>query len=163
MNIVVETNVAIAANGRNTHASLACQYACVEFLEKLTDVKSRDAILLDDGELILEEYKRHLNYRGQPGVGDVFFKYLHNHMYSGNRIKLILVTPNNIETQGFDELPENSLDKSDRKFLAVALVGKGILFNAMDTDWQEQAAFIRNLGGTVEQLCPEHGCAEQST
>lgn len=158
MNVVVETNVAIAANGRDTHAGLACQYACVDLLEKLTRLKSKYTILLDDCELIVDEYKRHLNYRGQPGIGDAFFKYLHDHKYSGDRVALIRVTQNDDDRRGFDELPENTFDKSDRKFLAVAVVGNGTVFNAMDPDWHEHKNFIAGLGVIVEQLCPEHGC-----
>ena len=158
MNVVVETNVAIAANGRDTHASVVCQYECVNFLEKLTASKSKDVVLVDDKELILDEYKRHLNYRGQPGVGDIFFKYLHDNMYSNKKIRKISITPNDDDSRGFNELPENTIDKSDRKFLAVALVGNGVLCNAMDTDWHEKADFVNDLGVTVSQLCPEHGC-----
>lgn len=158
MNVVVETNVAIAANGRNTHAELSCQFACVEFLEKLASSKSRDTVLLDNRDLLFTEYKRHLNHRGQPGVGDAFFKYLHDNAYSGSRISLISITPNDIECQGFDELPINQIDKSDRKFLAVALVGSGEIFNALDNDWHEQKQFVNALGVVVNQLCPEHGC-----
>ena len=76
MKAVVDTNVAIAANGRNTHASLACQLACIEFLEKLVSAKYRTAIILDDLDLIISEYSGYLNYKGQPGVGDMFFKYI---------------------------------------------------------------------------------------
>lgn len=159
MNVVIDTNVAIAANGRETHASLACQYACIEFLERLADSKSRDVALLDNGELILDEYKRHLKFHGQPGVGDLFFKHLHDNAHSFGNVRLIQVTPNDIEGRGFNELPANSLDKSDRKFLVVALIGNGTLINALDTDWHEQIEFIRGLGVRIEQLCPEHGCA----
>ena len=158
MKVVVETNVTIAANGRNTHASLACQYNCVEFLEKLVSTQSRDQVLLDDRGLILNEYKRYLNYRGQPGTGDIFFKVLHDNMHWGNRVKQISVTPVTDEDKGFGELPVNQVDKSDRKFLAVACVGKGHVINAVDTDWHEQAAFITGLCVSVKQLCPEHGC-----
>lgn len=159
MNLVIDTNVAIAANGRETHASLACQFACIELLERLANSKSKDIVLLDSCELILDEYKRHLNFRGQPGVGDLFYKHLHDNAHSFGSVRLIRVTPNEIENQGFNELPANSLDKSDRKFLVVALIGNGTLFNALDTDWHEQVEFISGLGVSIEQLCPEHGCA----
>jgi len=160
MKVVVETNVSIAANGRDTHASLACQFTCVEFLEKLVSSQSRDQVLLDEQGLIFDEYKRHLNYKGQPGVGDMFFKYLHDHMYLDGKVRLVAITPLADEARGFAELPANPVDKSDRKFLVTALVGKGRVFNALDTDWHEQAAFIAALGVKVKQICPEHGCPE---
>lgn len=158
MKVVVETNVCIAANGRNTHASMKCQIASVDCLEKLVSARSRDQVLLDEQGLIFDEYKRHLNFNGQPGVGDVFFKHLHDHMHFADRVRLVAVTSVGDEARGFEELPQNSMDKSDRKFLATALVGKGRVFNALDEDWHEQANFIASLGVKVKQLCPEHGC-----
>lgn len=122
MKVVVETNVTIAANGRDTHANEVCQLHCIEFLEKLVSQQSPDLIILDDQGIIVDEYKRYLNYKGQPGVGDIFFKYLHDNMYLDGKIKLVSITPDADETRGFVELPPNPIDKSDQKFLAVALV-----------------------------------------
>lgn len=158
MNVVVDTNVPIAANGRDTHVSLACQFACTEFLEKLVSPKSHTSIILDELMLIFDEYRNHLNYKGQPGVGDIFFKHLHDHMYLGKKVKLISITPITDETRGFNELPANPIDKSDRKFLAAAIVAKANIINALDTDWHEKAVFVDSMKIKVQQLCPEHGC-----
>ncbi|MDP1634723.1 MAG: hypothetical protein Q8L69_08580, partial [Gallionellaceae bacterium] len=135
MNVVVDTNVAMAANGRGTHASLACQYECVEFLDELVSPGKRARIILDEPGLIFAEYSNHLNYKGQPGVGDVYFKYLHDHMYLGKKIRLVPITPIADEARGFNELPNNSVDKSDRKFLATALVAGAVVVNALDSGW----------------------------
>lgn len=158
MNVAVDTNVSIVANGRDTHAGLACQLCCVEFLESVISPNSRSKIWIDATGLIFDEYKRHLNYKGQPGVGDIFFKYLHDHMYMDKKVKIASITPIADEARGFNELPVNSVDKSDRMFLAVALTAGAAIVNALDTDWHEQQEFIANLGVTVRQLCPEHGC-----
>lgn len=157
MNVVLDTNVAISANGRDTHASLACQYACTAFIEELVSSKKRTQIVLDELGLIFTEYSNHLHYKGQPGVGDVFFKYLHDHMYLNKKIKRVPITPIDDEARGFDELPPNTMDKSDRKFLAAAVVAGAEIVNAMDTDWHMQIAFVAYLGVNVQQLCPEHG------
>lgn len=159
MNVVIDTNVAVVANGRDTHASFACQYACAEFLEGLVAPRKRNHIILDEQGLIFTEYSDHLNYKGQPGVGDVFFKYLHDHMYLGKRIRLVPITPIADEQRSFSELPTNPVDIDDRKFLATAVVSDAVIVNAVDTDWHEQAIFIAGLGVNVKQLCPEHGCA----
>lgn len=159
MSVVVDTNVAIAANGRNTHASDDCQYMCIEFLEDLVSLGKRTNIVLDDKGLIFAEYSDHLYYRGQPGVGDMFFKYLHDHMYLGKKIMLIPISPIADVTRSFDELPPNSVDKSDRKFLAAAVAAGADIVNAVDTDWHEQAKFVASLGISVRQLCPNQGCA----
>ena len=158
MNVVVDTNVAVAANGRDTHASLACQYACTEFLEGLVSPRKRNHIILDEQGLIFTEYSDHLNYKGQPGVGDVFFKYLHDHMYLGKKIRLVPISPIADEKCGFNELPPNSVDKNDRKFLAAAVTANAKIVNAVDTDWHEQIAFVTGLGVIVQQLCPDHAC-----
>ncbi len=162
MKVVVETNVAISANGRNTHASLACQYACTEFLEGLVSPKKRTKIVLDELGLIFTEYSSHLRYKGQPGVGDMFFKYLHDHMYLGKKVMLVPITSIADENRSFTELPPNTVDKSDRKFLAAAVAagaGAGAkIVNAVDTDWHEQVTFVASLGVNVQQLCPDQGC-----
>ena len=58
MNRVIDTNVAIAANGRNTHASDSCQYRCIELLEEICNKSSKYRIFLDSNGLIFEEYSR---------------------------------------------------------------------------------------------------------
>ncbi len=158
MNVVVDTNVAMAANGRDTHASLTCQYACTEFLEGLVSSRKRSRIILDEPGLIFAEYSNHLNFKGQPGVGDMFFKYLHDHMYLGKKIRLVPITPITDETRGFNELPPNSVDKSDRKFLAAACIAGAAVVNALDSGWYKKADFIAELGVNVRQLCPDQAC-----
>jgi len=156
MNVVVDTNVAMAANGRDTHASLSCQYVCTVFLEELVSPEKLTHIILDEQGLIFAEYRGRLSYKGQPDVGDMFFKYLHDHMYLGKKIKLVPITPIADEERDFNELPPNSVDKSDRKFLAAAVVANAEIVNAVDTDWHMQVEFIAGLGVKVRQLCPEH-------
>jgi predicted nucleic acid-binding protein len=156
MRVVIDTNVTIVANGRSSHASPRCQFACISFLEEIVSIESRTKIALDANGQILAEYKDYLSYSGQPGVGDIFFKYLHDSMYKRAKVQLIQITPINDETRGFKELPINSLDKSDRKFLAVAVKSKANITNAVDTDWHEHRDFIKTLRVRVQQLCPEH-------
>ena len=158
MNVVVDTNVAMAANGRDTHAGLSCQYVCTVFLEDLVSPKRRTHIILDEQGLIFAEYKDRLNYKGQPGVGDMFFKYLHDHMYLDKKIMRVSITPIADENRGFNELPANPVDKSDRKFLATAIVSNADVVNALDGGWHRHRAYIAALGVNVQQLCPEHGC-----
>jgi len=160
MKVVVDTNVLMAANGRNTHANTTCQYTCIEFLEQIVSAKSRTKIVLDKPGLIFDEYKNSQNYGGQPGVGDMFFKYLHDHMFLGEKVQLVPITSIADDERGFDELPVNQLDRSDRKFLAAALKSRAKVVNALDRDWHEEHVLITSLGLTVQQLCPEHGCAD---
>ncbi len=158
MRFVVDTNVPIAANGKNTHASNECQLNCVKFLSSLVDFRKNSKVILDDQDLIFNEYCAHFSFSGQPGVGDVFFKYLHDNKHLNRRVQIVKVTPNGDGTTGFDELPDNSLDKNDRKFLAVALVAKARVVNALDTDWHEQKILLEELDVKIQQLCPEQAC-----
>lgn len=160
MRHLIDTNVAVAANGRDTHACAACQLTCVELLLDIASTQSRKRIILDDSNLIIEEYSRHLNFRGQPGVGDIFFKYLHDHRYMNGTIELVSVNENTDESTGFDELPVNTFDPSDRKFIAAAIVSSAVVVNAVDTDWHQQKDFVDSLGVSVNQICPEHGCVD---
>ncbi len=160
MKVVIDTNVAIAANGRRTHACSKCQLECVEFLEGLTSIRSRKKIYLDDLDLLLNEYKPHLNFHGQPGMGDAFYKFLHDHKYSEKKVSLVTVTPNDDGETGFNELPPNSIDPSDRKILAISVVGAAKIINALDNDWHEKREFLTDLRVDVIQLCPEHGCVK---
>lgn len=160
MKFVIDTNVAIAANGRDTHACNKCQLDCVEFIEELTSKNNRRKIYLDDLDLLISEYKPHFNFHGQPGVGDAFYKFLHDNKYSGSRVKLVSITPNHSEEKGFDELPINLIDPSDRKILAIAVVADAKIANALDNDWHEKRDFVASLGIDVLQLCPEHGCVK---
>ena len=151
---VVDTNVAIAANGRRTHAGDGCQLRCIEELE---DTCAERVVILDDGGLIFDEYRAHLNFAGEPGVGDKFFKHVYDHMFGGRRVQLVRITPSrDKKRRGFDELPENDFDPSDRKFLAAAVVGCATILNATDSDWSQQKKLTDSLGVAVRQLCPQH-------
>ncbi|MDE0393413.1 MAG: hypothetical protein OYK82_01415 [Gammaproteobacteria bacterium] len=153
MIVVVDTNVAVVANGRGTHADKSCQLACVERLEC---IKERGIIAIDDTGNILDEYARQLRYSGYPGVGDKFFKYLVDHQYHSRRVQRVSVTPSNNDQRGFEELPANDLDRSDRKFLAVALVANAIVLNATDSDWEQEAMLLDTLGVKIDQICPQY-------
>ena len=150
---VVDTNVAIAANGRATHADLQCRRSCVE---RLAAVVKEETIAIDDAGLIFDEYARHLERSGQPGVGDLFLKHVFDHQYQPARVRRVTLRRSTDTRRGFEELPENTFDPSDRKFLAVAVVAKAVVLNATDSDWDEQTALLDRLRVQVRQLCPQH-------
>ena len=154
---VVDTNVAIAANGRRTHADMQCQLACVD---KLKAVVASQVVAVDDRGEIVQEYAKHLSYAGMPGVGDMFFKHVFDCQYQGDRVLRVSVTPLADEGRGFEELPPNSFDPSDRKFVAVAVAGKAVVLNATDSDWGEHATLMSSLALEVHQLCPQHAARQ---
>ena len=89
-------------------------------------------------------------------MGDMFFKHVFNFQYHEDRVRRIAITPSADDRRGFEELPENRLDRSDRKFLAVAVVANAVVLNATDSDWREHEALIETLGVEVDQLCPQY-------
>jgi len=151
---VVDTNVPKAANGGDKiNVDADCQEACVDRLESLV---CSEIITIDKGGLILDEYSNHFSFSGKPGIGDMFFKYLFDNQYNHNRINQVEIHESDDEHIGFEELPKNKLDPSDRKFLAVAVKAEAIIINATDSDWMEQHSLMKKLGVEVCQLCPEY-------
>ncbi len=158
---VVDTNVPIVANsGSRSGFSYRCQLACVEKPEHLVN---QGTTVVDEGGLIVQEYARHLKWAGAPGVGDMFFKHVVNNQYQGRRVRRIPVSSCDDPRRDFWELPENGLDPSDRKFLAVAVAADAVILNATDSDWEEQAPLMKQLGVEVRQLCPEHSGTDPGT
>ena len=150
--VVVDTNVAIAANGgKNAEGDIQCHLSCAE---KLESVVKQDTVAIDATNLIMEEYGKELSHAGGPGIGHAFFKHVFNFQYQGGRVRRVDVTLSDDDEKRFEELPKNTFDRDDRKFLAVALVAKAVVLNATDGDWSQSAAFIEELGVQVEQLCP---------
>jgi len=69
MHFLLDTNVAVVANGKSNAGPL-CVTACVARIEQL---KAGEILVLDTAFHILGEYDRNLNSAGQPGVGDDFY------------------------------------------------------------------------------------------
>ena len=150
--IVVDTNVLIVANGNNEQADPECELACIEALEGAKTGKQ--TVLIDASNLIMDEYSRHCSYSGSPGVGDMFFKFLHDYQHSAKNVIRVSIQETPDEDGGFANLPPNNFDRDDRKFLAVAKAGDGRVVNATDSHWSEHAAFIDSIGVQVLELCP---------
>ena len=150
---VVDTNVAIVANGCAAQVDELCQLTCVRTLKSLV---AEGVVAIDDGMLILNEYKRRLNFSGKPGVGDAFFKHVFDNQCQSDRVRRVRVTPSANDRRCFEELPENSFDPEDRKFLAVAVAENAVVLNAADRHWSQHTALMAQLSVDVCQLCPQH-------
>ena len=111
---------------------------------------------IDNGDEILEEYIRTVKPASGQKVGDRFVIHVINQQYGENRVQRTVVTPIDDDRRGYEELPENEFDRSDRKFLAVAVAASAVVLNAMDSDWHEHADLMDELEVEVEQLCPQH-------
>jgi hypothetical protein len=154
---VVDTNVAIVANGRPDPTdvrppSRSCRIAAVTFLMK---VERDGKILLDVQGEIQGEYRRNLKPRGAPGVGDRFYQIV---LQSSPRLVERIDLPKRPDGE-YQDLPQSlvdaGFDPSDRKFAALARKEGAPMYNAIDSDWIEHAATLEIAGIKVENLC---GC-----
>lgn len=155
---VVETNVLVVANEKSEQAGPECILACVKALE---EIKQKRITLLDSGMLIFSEYKRYAKFAGHPGLGDSFFKWLWTNQANPKHCLIVDITPSTEAPDDFEEFPNDpslsSFDRSDRKFVAVALASgrKSHIVNAADTDWWHHKEALMKHGVTVEFLCPD--------
>lgn len=153
---IVDTNVPIVANNKSPQASPDCVINCAK---KLREIQEKHIIVLDKKWLIINEYRRNLSQKGQPGVGDAFFKWVLTNQSNPHRCQLVEITPTT--DNSFEEFPEtetlSGFDLSDRKFVAVALAHpeRPTILNAVDSDWKNFEEALTSIGVTVEFLCPE--------
>ena len=154
--VVIDTNVAVVANGKTEQAGPGCILNCIV---RLRQVRDEYRVLLDSRNLILEEYLRNLHLSGQPGLGDAFFKWLFDNQANPEHCRRVIV--NHHPSRVFEEFPDDpslsGFDQDDRKFVAVAVAsGTGpTILNASDTDWWDYRHELRRYGVEVDFLCPE--------
>ena len=119
--------------------------------------------MLDDSMRILSEYMAHLNMDGEPGAGDAFMKWVWSVQADQSyceRVTLSRVLGG--DENDFSEFPEDrelrNFDRSDRKFVAVALASESNphILNALDSDWANHYTALTRNGITIRFLCPEH-------
>ena len=146
---VVDTNVAINANcGPEAEGDEECQLQCIEALER---VMRDGVVVVDEGCTIQDEYWGKLTPR-PPAMGDIFFKHVQDY-WGTPKVRPVTITPAGME-RGFEELPPNEFDPSDRKFLAAAVSAKAEVLVSTDRDWSENKELTDSLGVKVQQLCP---------
>jgi hypothetical protein len=155
--VVVDTNVAVVANGKHEPAPPECIAASIEALRGAR----QQLILVDEGYLIFDEYRRWLSHSGQPGVGDAFFKWLWENQANPERCRRVPITPINDSETDFEEFPTDvelaMFDAADRKFVAVALASglSPTVLNASDSDWWNYRVPLENSGIIINFLCPD--------
>lgn len=153
---VVDTNVAVVANGGHPEASPDCVRRCIR---QLRDVCRGGRVAIDDDWRILGEYRRNLSESGQPGVGDRFLKWLLQNHADRRRCVKVTLTPTDEAAQEYAEFPSSpelaGFDPSDRKFVAVANAhpAKPPILQAVDSKWRAFEGPLSSAGVRVEFLC----------
>lgn len=137
---IVDTNVPATANLAVDLESiedekLSCVLACIEAIE---DVVKRGTLVIDAGDEIFDEYRANLSLAGQPGVGDRFLKWVHDHRWGFPDEDRVKITQDGDSYKEFPEHPGLAdFDRSDRKFVAVANAhpSKPPILEATDRKW----------------------------
>lgn len=155
---VLDTNAAVVANGGTEKASSDCVLNCLRILEQ---IKEKGILVLDDTRLILTEYMNNLSRSGQPGAGDAFMKWVWINQANPIYCELVSITRKPCDSEDFEEFPNDPglrrFDRSDRKFVAVALTSRRNpeILNAVDTGWWRYRVSLTKLGIQIKFLCPE--------
>jgi hypothetical protein len=155
--VVVDTNVPVVANDRTEDADPDCVIASIDALSRIRDAC---VVLLDEGGLILEEYRRHLAPAGQPGPGDAFFKWLWNNQGYSDRCRRVAIAAT-ADGRSFEEFPDDpelaGFDEDDRKFAATAVAypGNATVVVATDRDWWDHRKVLERNRIRIRFLCPE--------
>lgn len=136
--MVIDANVLIAANRRDTHVTVQCAAACARTLLETTK-KADHKVLEDAAKAIFAEYKRYCEFSGQPGAGDRFFKWFIQ--ARGARVEQVDVGSSPADLLRHLPPSLHAFDQSDHKWLAVYLRGAADrLYNATDSDYRQHAA-----------------------
>ena len=154
---VVDTNVLVIANGREKapQASAECVQSCVTYLNNL---RKSDILVIDRNRLILKEYTNNVTVKGQ-GIGDEFLMWLI--LNPANPKHCEQVALKQVSEYEFEEFPQSeslkNFDKSDRKFVAVALThpAKPAISHAADRGWLRYKQALAEHGVKLDFLCPE--------
>ncbi|MER9024038.1 hypothetical protein NKI01_15885 [Mesorhizobium sp. M0815] len=149
MRYVVDTNVPIVANGRDTNASAECRLFSIDFLENLM---AKGHLILDVGGEVEQEYSRHLSI-GQPGVGNRFIQAFLT--TAVKRVERIEITK--AKDGSYDDFPSSkalrTFDLSDRKFAALSKKSGAPVANAVDSDWLEHKEGLEKCGVKIHFIC----------
>ena len=152
---VVDTNVAVVANGRSPQASPDCVDGCASALDQLKD---SGILVLDTSGLILGEYIGNLQ-ADEQSAGNAFLKWVLTYLGNPRKCPMVRITQRGDDPNDFHEFPTDSalaeFDPADRKFVAAALAhpSRPHILQAVDAKWWRLRGALRKSGVSVEFLC----------
>ena len=156
MMVIVDTNVAVVANGKSAQASEECVETCIHRLQGI--MRGETKLLLDTEWKILGEYSDNLHSCGAD-VGDEFLVWCLRNRKNPEKCELVWITPVEDPDTDFREFPDDpalqNFDPKDRKFIAVALAHpeKPPILEAVDKQWWQLRDALRRNGVMVEFIC----------
>jgi hypothetical protein len=155
---VVDTNVAVTANGGHGAASRGCVDSSARALQR---IMLDGHLYIDQAGQIVREYRDNLHAKGQPGPGDAFLKWVLTHEWGGIKITRVPLTASESDPDDFRELPTPAdgiqYDPSDCKFLAVSAAHSAHppILQATDSKWWGWRDSLAKAGIPLHFLCPE--------
>jgi len=116
---------------------------------------------VDDGWLIIGEYRNNLAASGQPGIGSAFLKWVLTNHLNPSVCTRVRITRKRSVAEDYDEFPDDpdlaAFDPADRKFVAVAAAHpeRPPILQAVDTKWWGWKDALARNGVEVLFLCPD--------
>lgn len=157
---IIDTNVAVVAEGLSDQADRACRDACEDVL---LQIMKEGRIVIDSDDAIVHEYVSALGHAGQPGIGRAFVKWAFDQRFDPTKCEQTPITPLDPPSwRLYAEIPDvpplRGFDRSDQKFLAVAIASNpnAAISNAVDSDWWHFKEAIEAAGITIDFVCPQH-------
>src|SRR5205085_1213763 len=132
-------------------SDLDCAEACIQWLKELQS--DENMLVVDYTNKILGSYRKHLNeVRSSPNT---VAQEVLNHLHSTGRIRYVEII---FDKDGYAELAAelnlDTLDRDDRKFVAVVLAceenDRPPIVNATDTDWDQCSEELQAAGIEVQ-------------
>jgi hypothetical protein len=153
---IVDTNIFIAANGKADQLTENDVNKCKLFV---TALFSNTTISIDLQGEIFKEYFDYMNWSGQPGIGDVFVKYLWDRQYDKKICELVDINKdkNGIYKQLRNKDDLLQFDPNEHKFIAVYLGSRNsvTICNACDSDWENNKSLLSKYQINILEILHE--------
>ena len=158
MMVIVDTNVAVVANGKSAQASQECVETCIHRLQGI--IRGETKLVLDNKWAILREYMQNLQSNGAD-AGDRFLAWCLRNWRNLEQCDLTSITSLEGSETNFEEFPKDpeleNFDPDDRKFVAVAHKHseKPPILQAVDSQWLDFRDVLLQHGVRVEFICED--------
>ena len=119
--VVIDRNVLAVANRLADHADCDCVAACIE---RLLRAQREHRVVVDEGGLIIDEYRHHCTPGNPQRTGDQFLLWLWRVQATPDRCRRVPLTPTGDDRRPFAEFPDDArladFHTDDHKYVAAA-------------------------------------------
>lgn len=158
--VVIDTNVLMVANDvfPPEQADEDCVSACIDRLTAIQRGSSKEKVVLDEDDRLLDEYQQSLRSSQQPSTGHAFLLWLYQAGWDPALCDRVPINCIDETHQVFEEFPAHlglaDFDVSDRKFVATANAhpAKPPILQAVDAKWMGWEQALNDSGLRIEWL-----------